>query len=195
MHDVSKREDLLHLYICHRNSRKVRPRCLPGTSLEVIENQRNTPILQEDLFRPYEKKTLDKKLFLSEFALRSRQGLRTRTPDTAPFGACGLSAATGEAPPRRAKGFRCRKAVPHALRAPSLRSGDGPPRSSLFASLRAPPKGASRAVRVRYRSPVTAHDALRAGKIRILNPFRRYATSEKWLKPAKTGGGCLGAAI
>jgi hypothetical protein len=39
LHDASRKEYLLHLCVWHGNSRKVRPRYLRGTSLEVIENR------------------------------------------------------------------------------------------------------------------------------------------------------------
>ncbi len=86
---------------------------------------------------------------------RADRGSAPEPPKTAPAGACGLLAAKGKGSLRRAKSFRCRNAVPHALRARSFRCGTAPSLVVLRCAS-ASCEGASRAVEPRFRAASTA---------------------------------------
>lgn len=68
-----------------------------------------------------------------------------------------------------------------------LRFASGTP--PLLGPLRFPPKGGSRAVRARYRSPMPAPKCLKSNQSGFKKPFRRYATSKSGEKQGKEGVG------
>ena len=118
---------------------------------------------------------------------RADRGAAPEPPKNAPAGARSLSAAKGKGSLRRAKDFRGRNSVPHALRA--LRFAQGrPPRSSSFASLWTPAKGprerSSHASARRRPPPCCVSRREEQAEERILSPF---------LKRFWTGTGPLGA--
>jgi hypothetical protein len=78
--------------------------------------------------------------------------------------------------------------------APFASLRDVPPRSSSCAPLRSPPKGASRAVRTRYRSPMPAPKCLLIHQSEFQKPDQTLCHFEKWRKTGQRGGRGMGAA-
>jgi len=130
----------------------------------------------------------DRALALSSLSLeRADRGAAPEPPKTAPAGARSLSAAKGKGSLRRAKRFRRRNSVPHALRA--LRFAQGrPPRSSSFATLWTPAKGPrerSSHASARHRPPPCCVS-------RRKEQTERWISSPAFLKRFWSGAGPLG---
>jgi hypothetical protein len=96
-----------------------------------------------------------------------------------------------KAPPRREISFCALNNSYIAPYAP-LRYAPGTP--PLLGSLRSPPKGGSRAVRARYRSPMPAQNDSNSVKSDFQKTDQTLCHFEKWLKTGQRWGWGMGAA-